>query len=501
MIDPQVTIVVTPRERFSYAKRSLANLYEQTTSPFKLVYVSAGTPRPLRHHLEGEAQRRGFQLIQTEHYLSPNTARNLGLREVHTKYVVFLDNDALVTPGWLDALVQCAEETDAWIVGPLYLIGEPERQIIHMAGGTVRLEQSQGKRILYDEPYLFDMPLAELSTPLQRQSCGYTEFHCMLVRTDVFARVGPLDEELRNHHEHIDICLAVHNAGGSVFIEPQAVTSYVPPPPCEWWDLPYFMLRWSETWNQATVHHFNKKWGVSTVRFFTDTSPLDQEDTIVRWARGHRRLMTGLRVPLVGTDHQPKLPIEQAQLMIAMFLSVDRDCFDLTLTTAEGSTIRSELALDPPSVLERVLCMLPEADEGNLNVMIHPRSQGQSHEPILIRIDDLDAEGLSKMRPYAFLAVETRPQHYQCWLAVARSNWRDTAVLRNLTTGVEAHGGTNGYTCLAGSKNIAYAYQQADGSFPRVKLVEGCTGMLNTVRQLEGKGVLASFSHSHINYL
>src|SRR5262245_29177704 len=209
MTDPQVTIVVVPRERFSHSERSLTNIYEHTACPFKLRYVSAGAPAPVLRHLEREAQRKSFQLVQAEHYLSPNRARNLGLRGVQTKYVVFLDNDALVTPGWLDALVHCAEETGAWVVGPLSLIGEIKRQTIHMAGGKLRISEDRGQRVLYDEQYLFDASLTELQAPLERRPWDYVEFHCMLVRTDAFERLGPLDEGLLSLHEHIDFCLSV----------------------------------------------------------------------------------------------------------------------------------------------------------------------------------------------------------------------------------------------------------------------------------------------------
>jgi GT2 family glycosyltransferase len=41
------------------------------------------------------------------------------------KYVVFIDNDVLVTPGWLGSLVRRTEETGAWLVGALYCFGEP----------------------------------------------------------------------------------------------------------------------------------------------------------------------------------------------------------------------------------------------------------------------------------------------------------------------------------------------------------------------------------------
>ena len=141
----------------------------------------------------------------------------------------------------------------------------------------------------------------------------------MLVRTDVLDRIGPLDEELRSLHEHIDLGLSVRKAGGSVFIEPKALTSYVPPPPGEWWDLPYFMLRWSEEWNSASVRHINHKWGYSGLGWLGDKNPpKGDEDTIVRFGRGHRRLMTGLRPN--SDDLMSVLPIEQAELMVALLL-------------------------------------------------------------------------------------------------------------------------------------------------------------------------------------
>src|SRR5690349_3158255 len=125
MSEPLVTVVVVPRERFSVARRALESLYAHTPEPFRLVYIAAGAPAPLRRHLAAEARARGFQLVEDQRALSPNQARNLGLQHADTRYVVFIDNDAVPEPGWLGALVRCAEETGAWIVGPLYYIGEP----------------------------------------------------------------------------------------------------------------------------------------------------------------------------------------------------------------------------------------------------------------------------------------------------------------------------------------------------------------------------------------
>jgi len=498
MSDPQVTIVVVPRERFSHSEHTLASVYRETTFPFRLVYVSAGTPEPMYRRIASEADLKGFKLIHTDWYLSPNQARNLGMRDVRTKYVVFLDNDALVTRGWLEALVQCAEETGAWVVGPLYLFGEIEHQKIHMAGGILKFKEQQGQRVLYDEQYLFDTPRASVNVPLQRNTWDYAEFHCMLVRTDVFARLGVLDEKLLSHQEHIDLCLEVQKGGGEVYIEPKAVTTYVPPPPCEWWDLPYFMLRWSEAWNLRTVQHFNQKWNVATVRFFTDTAEPEADHTTSRWARGHRRLMTGLNIRENGTT-DPRSSWEQAQLMIALFLSVDKDRFDLMLTTDSGEVLASEAALDPDQLFERLPAHLQAADNSNLNIMIRPLANERPGEPLLVMVDDLDSRAVEEVRPHAFLTLQTKTERYQCWVAVGAASWRSAAALRRLVGPDKPR--TEAGTCwvnLAGAKNVRASWRDAQGRYPRVALAEAVVGRLVTVHQLESSKAVSHLWSGHI---
>ena len=498
MSEPQVTVVIVPRERFSHSERTLENVYQETTPPFKLIYVSAGTPEPIYRRIAAKAESKGFKLIHTDQFLSPNQARNLGAREISTEYIVFVDNDALVTRGWLEALVQCAEETGAWIVGPLYLFGEIERQKIHMAGGILKFTEQQGQRVLYDEQYLFDTPMASLEVPLQRSAWDYAEFHCMLIRTDVFAKLGPLDEKLLSHQEHIDLCLEVQKAGGAVYIEPTAVTSYVPPPPCEESDLPYFMLRWSEAWNLRTVQHFNQKWNVATVRFFTDKTAPEADHTTSRWARGHRRLMTGLDVREIGpTDSRSCL--EQAQLIIALFLSVDKDRFDLLLTTDSGELLVSEAALDPDQLFERLPAHLQAADDGNLNVMIRPLTNDRPGEPILVMVDQLDSQAAEAVRPHAFLTLMTSPDRYQCWIAVGAASWRNAAALRRMVGPDKPRTEDDPFWVnLAGAKNIDASGGGPQSHYPRTTLAEAVVGRLVTVHQLESSKAAGHLWSGHI---
>jgi GT2 family glycosyltransferase len=259
---PDVTLIVVPRERFEIARRSLKDIYERTTYPFSLVYVDAGSPTSTRRDLEAQARQRKFRLIRVNEYLTPNQARNIGAAEVSTRYMVFVDNDVLVTPGWLGALVRCAEETGAALVGPLYCHGELERGTVHMTGGQARIFDENGTRRFLENHRFFGQPLATIRPRLRREPCEMVEFHCMLVRTEVFQRVGGLDEGLKSALENPDFCMSVRQTGAEVYFEPASMITYLPPPPLAWSDVPYFMLRWSDAWNRATLEHFRAKWAL-----------------------------------------------------------------------------------------------------------------------------------------------------------------------------------------------------------------------------------------------
>jgi GT2 family glycosyltransferase len=270
--EPQVTIVVSPRERFSYTQQSLDSIYEHTQLPFKLIYVDGNSPTQVRKYLEVQAQAKGFQLIRSSQYLYPNQARNIGLRQVQTKYVAFVDNDVIVNKGWLTHLVRCAEETSATVVGPLMCQDEPVHQTIHFAGGESHIWQDTAgetvRRRLREKMYRQGKQMAEVCNQLERQQTELAEFHCVLVRRSIFERIGLLDEQMLNTKEHLDFCMTVAQAGGTVYFEPKSVATYVPGPPLDWSDLHFYMLRWSDAWQLNSLNHLREKWNLAEDGYF-----------------------------------------------------------------------------------------------------------------------------------------------------------------------------------------------------------------------------------------
>lgn len=278
---PQVTLIVVPRERFSMARESLESLLENTRYPYTLLYVDNNSPTYLRRYLAQKAKSNAFEIVRSDRYLSPNAARNLALKHVTTPYVAFVDNDVIFSPGWLEALVNCSEDTGATVVGSLVCQYRPVHETIHCIGGEYlskeerdRFVGTQGKGggwTIAEITPLQNQRIEDVGDRLQRAPTEFVEFHSMLVKTEIFDRIGFLDEGFPCTKEYIDFGMAVTLAGGSIYFEPTSVVTFLTHPPAPllaWSDLPYFMLRWSDAWERENLLHFQAKWQLANSTYF-----------------------------------------------------------------------------------------------------------------------------------------------------------------------------------------------------------------------------------------
>jgi GT2 family glycosyltransferase len=260
---PSITIVIVPWQHFSQTKPSLESVYAFTAPPFELIYIDGNSPPKIRRYLQEQARARQFTLIRSDHYLTTAEAHNLALPHIKTEYVAFIENWVLVTPGWLDALVRCARETQAWVVEPLYCTGELRRPIVYSSAPALQIVEENGERRLHETAPLAGKPLADVRSGLKRKVCGYAKSHCLLVRKEVLDRLHAFDESFTSFQGHRDFSLDVQAAGGSLYAEPEAVVVLAAVPPLAWSDLGLYLLRWSDAWLQPSVRRFAQKWRIS----------------------------------------------------------------------------------------------------------------------------------------------------------------------------------------------------------------------------------------------
>lgn len=257
MKSDDVTIVVVPRDHFSDTRESLESIYEYTRPACPLVYVDGGSPPRIASYLREQATTRNFKLVRYNHYLTPNQARNIGAVHARTRYIAFVDNDVVVAPDWLTALVDCADATGAAVVGPLNFEKRPLYEIVHFAGGDAKVIVTKKNGT---EHHSLVNRIHKTHIPESHMPTDTAEFHCMLVRSEVLHRLGGLDENMLSTRENIDFCLALQQVGEKVYLEPRSKINYLPPDPLRMSDLPFFALRWSDLWDLSSFHYLRDKW-------------------------------------------------------------------------------------------------------------------------------------------------------------------------------------------------------------------------------------------------
>jgi glycosyltransferase involved in cell wall biosynthesis len=91
-----------------------------TTAPFSLILVDDGSDPETRDYLAEFAKAQGAILLRNEEPRGYTRAANQGLQRSSAEHVVLLNSDTVVTPGWLDQMIACAESApEIGIVGPL----------------------------------------------------------------------------------------------------------------------------------------------------------------------------------------------------------------------------------------------------------------------------------------------------------------------------------------------------------------------------------------------
>lgn len=253
----KVTAALIPREGFAHAVTTLDQLVETIDDDIPLVVVEAGAPTAFRRHVDEVATRRPLTRLGSDHYIVPNAARNLAFAAVDTDLVVFVDNDLVLEPGWLEPLVRCAENPDVWAVGPLNLQPPRDEPTVHFATSHCEVLELDGRRVFVNEHHHPNEELDHVLRSVRRGPTDLVEFHCVLVRSDALRTIGPFDEELLSTLEECDFSLAIRAAGGQAWVEPDSRVlvsrSY------DRANLLLGLMRWSRARNRRSARHFARK--------------------------------------------------------------------------------------------------------------------------------------------------------------------------------------------------------------------------------------------------
>lgn len=181
---------------------------------FEVVVVANGSPSESLRQLR--AWRPNVRIVTLQPNQGFSKACNAGARAARGKYVLFLNDDTTVTPGWLDEMISFIEsDPNIGITGPKLLY--PETGAIQHCG-TVFNERGQGEHIYRLLPGAFvgaDRPR------FYRALTGA----CLLIDADFFSALGGFDAAYHGTGgcEDTELCFKVLEEGRLVAYCPHSV--------------------------------------------------------------------------------------------------------------------------------------------------------------------------------------------------------------------------------------------------------------------------------------
>jgi GT2 family glycosyltransferase/glycosyltransferase involved in cell wall biosynthesis len=210
---PRVSIVVLTWNQWKFTARCLDSLLKFTRDvDYELILVDNASVDETSELFERKIV--GATIIRNAENLGFSKACNQGAAVARGEYLLFLNNDVILTPGWLSALLGCAARfPQAGAVGS---------RIVQMDG---RLQEA-GVVVWSDGSC---MPYGLLGNPSEpaynfAREVTYCSACSLLVRRDAFEKLGGFDERYSPaYYEDVDLCLGLQQQGLRVMYEPSSL--------------------------------------------------------------------------------------------------------------------------------------------------------------------------------------------------------------------------------------------------------------------------------------
>jgi GT2 family glycosyltransferase len=216
-IGTKISIIIPSRDNYEFISKSLGSLFNITDySNYEVVIVDNQSEQLSVLNLYSLYESRYENFLLTKENLPFNFSRacNQGAAKATGDLLLFLNNDTeIIDPNWLTNLAGVLQIPGVGVVGPKLLY--PDGSVQH-AGIVIGLEGHAS--------HVFMGVKSDIYTPY-----GYVDWMrnvsavtgaCMMVRRDVFEKVGGFDESLTLAFGDVDLCLRIIDAGYRVVYTP-----------------------------------------------------------------------------------------------------------------------------------------------------------------------------------------------------------------------------------------------------------------------------------------
>lgn len=187
-------------------KLCIESIRQCTPEPHRVIVVNNGDNQEIHDYLSGQSDVTYIKKGR----LNFAQAVNAGIKAGAGQYVMILNDDVIVSKGWLSTLIGSCKE-NVGIVGPLSNCdyGWLHTNPLTISGVELKPGLNTYEEIepIVEDIYNFRSPYFDVPAR------DWVAFYCTLIRRDVLTKTGLLNEEYTNSGEDVDLCRRIVKMG------------------------------------------------------------------------------------------------------------------------------------------------------------------------------------------------------------------------------------------------------------------------------------------------
>ena len=202
------SIIILTCNQLEYSKKCIDSIFKHTQEAFELILVDNGSTDGTVEYLESEIAVRNravrVKIIKNKKNKGFAAGNNQGIATAKGDYILLMNNDVVVTPGWLGRMIACAEKNlKIGIVGPRsnYVSGP---QLVEKVNYDIKTQKGLTE---------FSKQFAKQHAQQDQQILRVVGF-CMLIKRAVIEAIGGMDDRYgMGNFEDDDFSLRASIAG------------------------------------------------------------------------------------------------------------------------------------------------------------------------------------------------------------------------------------------------------------------------------------------------
>jgi len=190
------SIIILTFNELEYTKKCIASLRTDTLEPHEIIFVDNGSTDGTVKWIEQMLKNSpNYKFIANENNLGFPKGSNQGILASSGEYILLLNNDVIVTEGWLSGMLECINSTpDVGIVGPM----------TNNISGIQKVQNVDNDSLDHLDDFARTFrEFNRFRRVLARQIAGF----CMLFKRELVERIGLLDDSFASGNFEDDYCL------------------------------------------------------------------------------------------------------------------------------------------------------------------------------------------------------------------------------------------------------------------------------------------------------